>query len=377
MGKPPSKYEAAHSRWAGIGPYYAMFPAEFADRVIARHTEEGDTVLDPFAGRGTTVFSAAAQGRRGVGIEINPVGWVYARAKLAPAEKADVAARFDELGDATEGYRVQSDEMPTFFHRCFTAKVREFLLAAREKLDWKRSLIDCTAMALLLVNMHGKRDASLSNQLRQTKSMSPDYAIAWWEERGLEPPDVDPVAFMKKKLDWRYAKGTPKKTNSRVYLGDSVRRLKDLTQRMGPLGIRPARLLLTSPPYYGITNYHYDQWLRLWLLGGPPNALRVGGAVCGKFEHRERYRDLLHGVFSGASQMLTGDATVYVRTDRREFTFVTTTAVLRQVFPDKELRCEEKPFDRPTQTRLFGDHEKKDGEVDLILSPRQGPAPTG
>lgn len=46
MGKPRSRYEAAHSRWAGVGPYYAMFAAEFADQVIAKHTKEGDTVLD-------------------------------------------------------------------------------------------------------------------------------------------------------------------------------------------------------------------------------------------------------------------------------------------------------------------------------------------
>jgi hypothetical protein len=371
MGKPQRRYQAAHSRWAGIGPYYAMFPAEFADQVIAKHTKEGDTVLDPFAGRGTAVFSAATQGRRGVGVEINPVGWVYARAKLAPAEKELVAARFEDLGRAGENYREAAEELPTFFHRCFTQKVREFLLAAREELDWKRTLVDCTAMALLLVNMHGKRDASLSNQLRQTKSMSPDYAIAWWEEQDLQPPDVGPVAFMKKKLEWRYAKGRPAKTDSRVYLGDSILRLRDLARRMEPLGISPARLLLTSPPYYAITNYHYDQWLRLWLLGGPPNALRAGGAVCGKFEHRQKYRDLLHRVFSRAAELLADDATVYVRTDRREVTYTTTTEVLKEVFPDKKVRSEIKPFSRPTQTRLFGDHAMKEGEVDLILSPRR------
>jgi hypothetical protein len=265
--------------------------------VIAQYTQPGDTVLDPFAGRGTAVFSAAAQRRLGVGIEINPVGWVYARAKLAPAEKAPVADRFAELGEAAEKYRGEAKELPPFFHRCFSRRVRRFLIAARGELDWKRSQIDCTAMALLLVNMHGKREASLSNQLRQTKSMSPDYAIAWWKERDLKPPDVDPVAFMRKKLDWRYANGRPARTQSRVYLGDSLRRLPEVGQRMRQLGIRPAQLLLTSPPYYAITNYHYDQWLRLWLLGGPPNALRAGGAVCGKFEHRERYRNLLHQGF--------------------------------------------------------------------------------
>lgn len=32
-------------------------------------------------------------------------------------------------------------------------------------------------MALLSVHLHGKRADSLSNQMRQTKSMSPEYAI--------------------------------------------------------------------------------------------------------------------------------------------------------------------------------------------------------
>ncbi len=371
MDKPRTSYNAAHSRWAGVGPYYAMFPAEFADQVIAKHTREGDTVLDPFAGRGTAVFSAATQRRRGVGVEINPVGWVYARAKLRPADKGLVAARFEELGRSAETYCKAAEELPLFFHRCFTQKVRKFLLAARGELDWKRSMVDCTAMALLLVNMHGKREASLSNQLRQTKSMSPDYAIAWWEERGLQPPNVNPVAFMNKKLEWRYAKGRPAKTSSRVYLGDSTHRLKELKRKMGPLGIKPARLLLTSPPYYAITNYHYDQWLRLWLLGGPPNALRTGGAVCGKFAHRQKYRELLRRVFSLASELLAEDATVYVRTDRREISYTTTTEILQEVFPEKRLRSEVKPFHHPTQTRLFGDHDLKVGEVDLILSPRR------
>src|SRR5579884_524693 len=195
MGKAPTKYQAAHSRWAGIGPYYAMFPAAFADQVIGEYTAPGDTVLDPFAGRGTAVFSASKLGRRGVGVEINPVGWVYARAKLSPAGKELVAGRFADLGKRAKVYRAAAADLPPFFHHCFTPRVRRFLLAARADLDWRRSSLDCTAMALLLVHMHGKREASLSNQLRQTKSMSPDYAIAWWRERGMDPPDVDPVAF--------------------------------------------------------------------------------------------------------------------------------------------------------------------------------------
>jgi len=131
-----------------------------------------------------------------------------------------------------------------------------------------------------------------------------------------------------------------------------------------------ARLLFTSPPYFGLTNYHYDQWLRLWLLGGPPNALRVGGSHRGKFEHRERYRNLLLKVFGNAAKLLSSDSVVYVRTGRQKITYKTTLEVLGQVFPEKRLFRKAQPFLRPTQTRLFGDHSAKVGEVDLILLPR-------
>ena len=79
------KYNSAAARWAAVGPYYAMFPTSFADDVVAQFTEPGDWVLDPFAGRGTAVYSAAIAHRHGVGIELNPVGWLYGATKLAVA----------------------------------------------------------------------------------------------------------------------------------------------------------------------------------------------------------------------------------------------------------------------------------------------------
>ncbi len=70
------KFNTAASRWAGVGPYYAMFPKAFCDAVIENYCKRGDTVLDPFAGRGTALYSAAISGRRALGIELNPVGWI-------------------------------------------------------------------------------------------------------------------------------------------------------------------------------------------------------------------------------------------------------------------------------------------------------------
>ncbi|NVJ15703.1 DNA methyltransferase [Myxococcus sp. AM010] len=369
-GAGPGQYDTAAKRWAGVGPYYAMFPTDFADRVVRHYTKEGDTVLDPFAGRGTSIFSAAVQGRSGIGIEVSPVGWVYTRTKLAPAGKQAVSNRIRELDTQAGRFLREAEAMPEFFHHCYSPRVQQFLLAARKHLDWRGDRVDRTLMALLLVYLHGKRGGALSNQMRQAKSMAPDYAVRWWKDRQLAPPDVDPVDFLTRRLEWRYAKGRPSTAKCWVYLRDSVERLPELKRELREGKFKPVRLLLTSPPYYGVTNYHYDQWLRLWLLGGAPNARRPAGAGDhrDKFENLEKYRRLLVRVFEGASALLDKKSSVYVRTDRRELTRDVTNEILRTTFPGRRIRVKEQPFQRPTQTSLFGDASVKAGEVDFIIS---------
>src|ERR1041385_6576382 len=130
-------FETARARWMGVGPYYAMFPALFCDRVIQKYTAEGDRVLDPFAGRGTAVFSAASLNRHALGIELNPVGWIYGKTKLHPAPKTRLVQRLETLGSLAAEYSERASSLPRFFHRCFHRDVRSFLLAARQTLNWK------------------------------------------------------------------------------------------------------------------------------------------------------------------------------------------------------------------------------------------------
>ncbi len=363
-------YQNATGRWSAVGPYYAMFPIEFAFDVVERHSQKGDWILDPFAGRYSSIYAAATQERYGLGLEIHPVGWVYGQAKLHTASKSDVESRLKELIHRSRWFGERSRRvLPEFFEHCYSPRILSFLLTARNDLNWREDEVDATLMAFILIDLHAKEGSGLSNQMRQSKAMAPDYSIRWWKDHNKTPPNHDPVEFIQKKINWRYKKGIPQTNDCNVILGDSMQHLEIVAQKVTAGEQEPFSLLLTSPPYYDITHYHYDQWLRLWMLGGESRPTKKEDENRGRFSSKNHYEQLLDTVFEHSAKLMAEQATIYVRTGAREFTLNTTRKVLKRHFPMGEWEMYEtvRPFEKKTQTTLFGDFAPKPGEVDLIL----------
>ena len=69
----------------------APFPVELPERLIHLFTYEGDVVLDPFCGSGTTLVAAARTGRHGVGFDTDPDYVAIANARAAGEEAMPLA----------------------------------------------------------------------------------------------------------------------------------------------------------------------------------------------------------------------------------------------------------------------------------------------
>ncbi|MFQ5341247.1 MAG: DNA methyltransferase [Anaerolineae bacterium] len=66
-------------RWV---PWIAGFSSHFVEDVLDRYLDDKGTVLDPFAGVGTTLVAAVLQGHDAVGFEINHYAVLACRAKV-------------------------------------------------------------------------------------------------------------------------------------------------------------------------------------------------------------------------------------------------------------------------------------------------------
>ena len=317
----------AAGRWYAFGRYYAMFPRDFIHDAIDGLTDENDMVLDPFCGRGNAPFVATVLQRQALAIDNNPIAWLFAAAKQHPSAEAEHVT--ERLREVARSRRVADKRSRNRFEAmAWAPDVRALLKAARRDLQWYESVIDRTLMAFITLHMQDQLGSGLSNSLSPTIAHSPDYAVKWWTSKGLlKPPDIEPVAMLEDKIHRRYKHGVPQQAHSRVLMGDS----RDELPRLDRV---EAKLLITSPPYRGVTDYWNDHWIRLWMLGHPfgkdwGKAARFGG--------RRAYRDLIYRVLRESKAHLTDDATILIRSDQRHSTSELCIEAMRTVWPAREL----------------------------------------
>lgn len=297
-------------RFHSICPYFAMFPEAFVRRNVLAWSKPDDLILDPFSGRGTTVFESLLNGRKGLGCDTNPVAVCLSRAKADPPALTEVVERLMTLEKASRPFTSNAPEVTDdFFTLCFHENTLRQLLFLTKKLDWRDDRTDCFIAALALGCLHGeshKTELCFSNRMPRTISTKPAYSIRWWKQNECLPPERDVFSILRTAAEYRYQSDLPV-IKGRVVEGDA-RRVGTLLHSYR----NKVKLVITSPPYLDITDYREDQWLRLWFLGGAAKPM-AGQGKDDRHRRVEAYWQFLREVWKGVIPLLDESAQVVVR----------------------------------------------------------------
>lgn len=246
----------AHTRYIthGYYTYPAKFIPQLAARLIRELTNENDLVIDPFMGSGTTVVEAMVQGRIGVGVDINPVAYLIARAKATPLEPVSLKKAYEKIVDDLEA----------------TARVKA---PDNERIDYWFPQTQKTRLAILLrrigeIGDEDTRDFWLVAFAQILKSCSLWLQRSVKPTRDLRKTPADPFAAFQKharymlKQNQIFWETVPPRVRENV---SAFRIVKCADARHLPVHDGAARLVVTSPPY--VTSYEYadlHQLAALW-----------------------------------------------------------------------------------------------------------------
>ena len=290
-----------------VCPYYTMFPLDFPLKRLAR-ARRADWVLDPFCGRGTTVFAARLKGVGSVGIDSNPIASAIAAAKLTKTEPEDIIKLTKGILDSD----VEPIEAPKgeFWEMCFSQEtLRDICTIRNYLLRSCNSDSEVALRAVMLGILHGPKHKTvptyISNQMPRTYATKPDAAIRYWKKNGLtKPPAVNVANAVSRRARFTFGE-LPLAARGEIHFGDA-RNTEDLIPEE-----REFSWVITSPPYFGMRTYRPDQWLRNWFLGGAP---RVDYDQNGQLPHQvDTFADELAAVWRAITKRCRPGARLIVR----------------------------------------------------------------
>ncbi|MDI6735672.1 MAG: DNA methyltransferase [bacterium] len=104
----------------GLHKYPAKFFPELPRWLIKRYSEEGNLILDPFTGSGTTNIEALLTRRHSVGIDVDPFSRYLSKVKVTPLDEEELQSAQKYLLKLILNYKpskVSEKDMPVFPYR--------------------------------------------------------------------------------------------------------------------------------------------------------------------------------------------------------------------------------------------------------------------
>lgn len=274
--------------------YRACFKPQLPAFFIDLLTDEGDTVFDPFMGRGTTPVQAALMGRRPAGTDINPLSVLLTRPRLSPPDLGRIAARLGEIDWQDTGD--QPEDLLAFYHPQTLAD----LSALRKWIEREAPLTDANPdpvadwIRMVAIN----RLSGHSPGFFSGRSMPPNQAVSVASQRkinaklGVEPPRRDVAAIILKKSRSLLASGSmPDHPPALLSVGSA-----DDASVLPPGSVA---LVVTSPPFLDVVQYAADNWLRCWFAG-----IDVAHVAISMHKTEDAWQEMVHRVLTAQARLL-------------------------------------------------------------------------
>lgn len=248
--------------------YRACFKPQLPAFFIDRLTVPGDTVYDPFMGRGTTPLQASLMGRRAAGSDVNPLSAMLLRPRLLPPPLGRVHSRLNEIVWRDRG--VRHSELLVFYSPSTLAQIltlRDYLI--ERTISGAFDAVDDWIRMVALNRLTGHSAGFFSvYTLPPNQACSIESQRKINDKRSQTPPDRNVAAVILKKSKSLLSHGA----RSAAY---------DPILGTGPADNSPflangsIDLVVTSPPFLDVVQYAKDNWLRCWFAGIDADAVPI------------------------------------------------------------------------------------------------------
>ena len=236
--------------------YRACYKPQLPNFFIDIFTKEGDTVYDPFAGRGTTLLEAALMNRKIISNDVNPLSLILTKPRLNIPTLEQIENRLSEINFETVKAKI---DLSMFFNNDTES---EIVTLKNKLLD---SDIDNWIRMISTNRLTGHSAGFFSGYtLPPNQAASQKSQLVINKRLGITPPYKNTKEIILKK-----SKSLLRNINSKL-----VARLRKIStsaifssidsRKTSHIANDSINLTVTSPPFLNIVKYADDNWLRCW-----------------------------------------------------------------------------------------------------------------
>lgn len=246
--------------------YRACFKPQLPRFFINLLSRNGDTVYDPFSGRGTTVIEAGLMGRDVIANDANPLSRIMTEPRFFPPDLSAVEKRLLAI---PQGNDTADIDLSMFYHPDTENEIvslRTYLL--NRKSGCRDDMID-RWIAMVATN----RLTGHSKGFFSVYTLPPNQAVSAKSQQRInlkrrqEPEyrDTRRLILNKTKSLLRGIADTEVKNLMRA--GKKAMMLTGDARSTPEIRDASVQLTVTSPPFLDIVQYRDDNWLRCWFNG--------------------------------------------------------------------------------------------------------------